>query len=47
MLGNWRDCGHKEGFTRQAVQKSGAAVNALDGSPKCGIFEALLLFYNN
>lgn len=45
MLGNWRDCGHKEGFTGQKIQESWAAANAHHGSSKCHFFETLFLFY--
>jgi len=46
VLGDWWGGGYKEGFARQAVQKSWTAVNARDGSPKCNFLEALFFLYN-
>lgn len=46
VLGDWGGSGYKEGLARQTVQKSGTAINARDGSPKCNFLEALFLLYN-
>jgi len=46
VLGDWGGSGYKEGLAGQAIQKSGIAVNAHDGSPKCNFPEALFLLYN-